>query len=721
MVRIRVCILFLFIMGIFITFADARSLPVVSSLDARTPLSGDWKVTLSDDKKYASRDYDDSDWFSVTMPGSITRYILSGKFRGVTLESLGKIEGICWLRKTVVFSKDLPRESVGLILGQIANADETYFNGVRIGGMGNFPPHEFSMWNHPRHYVIPKSLIRYGEKNVISIKVSFFVYCEMIGTLAIANYEDWSFDRSLQNFIRITMNYVIIFMGIPLMLMFALFFVRKRDQEYLFYVLQLVAGLFIVLDTCDYFFWHIFGSTLLRLKLLGFSWVALNVTHPIFLHRIYQLKRKKIEIGLWIYLAFIAVLLSTVTGKPADQLQAIILIALTTPIGLYNLSCHVSAFIKKHPDAPLFGMFGCIVILGAIHDAFVYFPKFGGFTLNIFGYTPENLIFGYSAAALYVGTSLLLIQRQINTMNNLDEMNVNLERKVEERTEQLTRANEEIQQAMDEVETINENLTNANHSLKIAEYMHERDLAMAVNMQSSFLPCETPSSARYDIAYVFKPMAGISGDFYDFYLNSGELAGVGIFDVSGHGISSGLITLIAKSIIYETFMSMRDEKLNIVFEQINKKLIKEIGHIDNYLTGILIRMNGDTLEYVNSGHPDMMFRMGRSGRVGKVLDRDGNSIAGPFMGTKELEQPYKSLTLKISSGDCLLLYTDCLNETCNASKKSYDESRIMESLKNALDGGAGRVLDCVMDDFYRFAGRKDNFKDDLTTIVIRRL
>lgn len=717
---IRVYSSIFFFLVLVLSGLDARAVPVVSSLGGRTSLAGEWKVTISDNKKYSSRDYDDSGWGSISMPASISQYLLSGKFPGVTLDSLGKIEGVCWLRKTVVFDRDLPRESAGLILGQIANADETYFNGVKIGGMGDFPPREFSMWNHPRHYVIPKSLIKYGEKNVISVRISFFVYCEMIGTLAITNYSDWAFDRSLQNFIRITMNYVIIFMGLPLVLMFLLFFIRKRNQEYLFYVLQLLSGLFIVLDACDYFFWHFFGSTLLRLKWLGFSWVALNVMHPIFLHRIYQLHRKKTEIGLWIYMVFIVVLLSTVTGKPADRVQAILLIALTTPIGLYNLSCHVSALVKKHPDAPLFGLFGTIVILGAIHDGFVYFPKFGGFTLNIFGYTPENMIFGYTAAALYIGTSLLLIQRLINTMNNLDELNVNLENKVKERTKQLTRANNDLHQAMEEVGRINENLTDANHSLKIAEYMHERDLAMAVNVQSSFLPGETPSSDRYDIAYVFRPMAGVSGDFYDFYMDGGELAGAGIFDVSGHGISSGLITLIAKSIIYETFMNMRDERLNIVFEQINKKLIKEIGHIDNYLTGILVRLNGDSLEYVNSGHPDMVYRSGRSGRVGKVLGRDGTSIAGPFMGTREMEEPYKSLTVKINSGDCFMLYTDCLNETCDPLKRNYDESRIMESFKNAQDGSARRVLDCIMDDFYLFAGRKEEFKDDLTVMVVKR-
>ncbi|MBN2159551.1 MAG: SpoIIE family protein phosphatase [Spirochaetes bacterium] len=677
-------------------------------------------MKFGDNKRYASPEYDASDWHTVLMPGSLTRYILDGKIGGTTLEGLGKIYGVCWLRKSVFIGENVGKESLGLILGRIGNADETFFNGVKIGGMGEFPPHEFSMWNHPRHYLIPKSLIRYGEENVISVRISYYVYCEMVGTLAITNFEDWRFDSSLQNFIRVTMNYVIIFMGVPLVLMFMLFFIRKRDQEYLFYSLQLVCGLFIVLDTCDYFFWDTFGNTLWRLKVLGLSWVALNVTHPIFLHRIYGLRRKRIEIGLWAFLVFNIILMATVTGKTSDRFQAITLIALTTPIGLYNLSCHVSALVKRSPDAKLFAIFGCTVILGAIHDGFVYFPKFGGFTVNLFGYTPENFIFGYSAAALYIGTALLLIQRLIKMMNNLDEMNSNLENKVQERTGQLTMANEELRQAMEEVETINEELVKVNRDLKTAEYRHERDVAMAVNMQSAFLPGGVPFSEKYDIAFVYKPMEGISGDFYDFYESGGDIEGVGIFDVSGHGIASGLITLMSKSIVYGNFIHMKGEKLNRVFDSINRKLIKEFGHIDNYLTGILIRFDNDRMEYVNSGHPDLMYRSSRTGKVGRVLDRDGNSISGPFMGTRDMERPYTSLTIKINRGDCFLLYTDCLLETGDAEGNIYDESKIIESLKNAPAAGAQEILDYILGDFYAFAGKRDNFKDDLTAILIRR-
>lgn len=87
---------------------------------------------------------------------------------------------------------------------------------------------------------------------------------------------------------------------------------------------------------------------------------------------------------------------------------------------------------------------------------------------------------------------------------------------------------------------------------------------------------------------------------------------------------------------------------------------------------------------------------------------------------KEMEYPYKSLTVKINPGDCLLLYTDCFQETENIEGRSYEDVGIMESLKNAPDGSAQIILDYILNDYYNFAGRKKDFKDDLTAILIKR-
>ena len=54
-----------------------------------------------------------------------------------------------------------------LSLGSVDDFDETYFNGVRVGGIGKEHP---TYWSAPRDYTIPASLIKPG-KNVIAVRV----------------------------------------------------------------------------------------------------------------------------------------------------------------------------------------------------------------------------------------------------------------------------------------------------------------------------------------------------------------------------------------------------------------------------------------------------------------------------------------------------------------------------------------------------------------------
>ena len=58
-------------------------------------------------------------------------------------------------------------QDLKLSLGQLDDHDETYFNGVRVGGKGAETPDAYGV---QREYTIPANLIKPG-KNVIAIRV----------------------------------------------------------------------------------------------------------------------------------------------------------------------------------------------------------------------------------------------------------------------------------------------------------------------------------------------------------------------------------------------------------------------------------------------------------------------------------------------------------------------------------------------------------------------
>jgi AraC-like DNA-binding protein len=413
-----IVVVFLLFFAAVCAYAGEPDVPLqIKSLDVQTALDGPWKIQPGDDQKYAAAEYNDTLWDTVRVPGSFMSFVH---------KKTGRVKGILWLRKTVYFNPNLPHKDIGLIMGRIANADEVYFNGEKIGGMGEFSPKEHSMWNHPRHYLVPKALIRYGQANVIAVRLSYFIYGEILGTIALTNLEDWKSDRNISNFFFITLCYIVIAMGFALFIIFFFFYIRRREsQEYLFYVLQLMCGLAIILDLCTY--WNIYGTILYRFKVIGIAWAAVNTMHPIFLHRIYDLKRRKIEIVLWMHLAIILFMAVIFTNEQWLRVHGLLMIATTTQIGWYNLSCHISALYKRRPYAKLFSIFGIIVVIGAIHDGFVYFIKFAFLDANILGPFFQYMIFYITTFAIYLGTSLVLVTRFARMIDEVEDLNTSLE------------------------------------------------------------------------------------------------------------------------------------------------------------------------------------------------------------------------------------------------------------------------------------------------------
>lgn len=290
---------------------------------------------------------------------------------------------------------------------------------------------------------------------------------------------------------------------------------------------------------------------------------------------------------------------------------------------------------------------------------------------------------------------------------------------LEHKNIQIEKKSSELKSTMEELESMNRNLTLLNNALKNAEQVAALDMQMAINVQSSILPKILPKLKDWEIAVFYKPMSGVSGDFYDFYTFDGSLAGVGVFDVSGHGISSGLVTMIAKTVITRFFKENISEKLPDVLSMINSELYKEIGNSQYYLTGILLRFNDDTVEYVNAAHRDLFIKSKE--KAFPVRDKNGGPISGFILGLINSRHEYDCLEFPIERGEYFILYTDGLTESMDSSNKQYGENRLLEALNAAPCSSADEVLSFILDDFYSFVKGKDHLQDDLTVIVLKRL
>jgi serine phosphatase RsbU (regulator of sigma subunit) len=275
-----------------------------------------------------------------------------------------------------------------------------------------------------------------------------------------------------------------------------------------------------------------------------------------------------------------------------------------------------------------------------------------------------------------------------------------------------------MQSSNTRLESANRELIRANEALEAGHRIAQIETKLAVTIQSGLFPEEPPRTDLWDVAFAFQPRFDLSGDFYDFYFRGDELRGMALFDVAGHGVSSALITMLAKPVFFRYFKDLDAEPLHRVIEAANLRLMEEIKNTYSFITGIMLRFDGDFVEYVNAGHPDLLHH--RSGRETRILGQNIPNHKGRPLGIDGPTSTCKTMRFPVSAGDTLLLYTDCITESTNADLEAYGRERLVRSLDGAPEGSAGEVLEHVLGSFNKYlAGGIP--EDDLTVIIAKRL
>ncbi|MCP4137832.1 MAG: SpoIIE family protein phosphatase [bacterium] len=690
---------------------------IAAPLAAAVPVPGDffvpldlgrvenqWKFKAGDDLLYKELLYDDKDWEQVKN--------LPHNWRNPA-EKPYSPKGFAWYRIELDFPEKTPLRPLLFLLGPIDDADEVYFNGILIGRSGLInklgqKPFQ-SSYDKKRLYPIRPGLVQMGKRNVLAIRVqaSFKKYAGFdasTSTVLLGYEKNLIFDFTRSNLFLFMMSIIIITVGAYFLL---LFFRRPRTWENFFFgIANCCLGMYtLFLNPMKYYIFNnfIFLKRMEYFVLFLFVFMVMDFIYFYFPRN--KTRSGKIR-AYMVYALNLFPLISCSMPIISDNIQlwywwhtAIVQPVWILPLGIC-VWIIIENLFKKGRDAwyILFSM--ALAIFAIINDILV--------DRGIF---PWRRVGHYSILVFDLTLAVILANRFVRLHKEVEDLNVNLENKVKTRTDSLNGANREL-------ETMNTSLVTVNKKMERAQTIARLDLAMAANVQASYLPQAPLESEAWDIGYLFIPMSGVSGDFYDFYTYNNELAGVGIFDVSGHGVASGLITMLAKQILFRTFRNNYRKELNEILSHAGRLLRHEIGNIDNYLTGVILRFRDEGVEYVNAGHHDIYLKS--KGSVKAVTKEDGSTITGLFLGLPDIEVTYEKLTFPVVENDYILLYTDCLVEAKHGTEE-YGPERILESFRNASPGSAQEVLNHIMKDFYCFLGDQVALPDDLTIMVLRRL
>ena len=282
----------------------------------------------------------------------------------------------------------------------------------------------------------------------------------------------------------------------------------------------------------------------------------------------------------------------------------------------------------------------------------------------------------------------LLIFNFVQLSFKIEYMNKNLEHIVEERTEALEK---EKERAVKEIE-------------------------LASFVQQSFFKLDTTNIKDWDFTYYSKPMAGVSGDLYLAFKTNNTLEGIGIFDISGHGIASGLVTMLVKNIIEQEFYKGFDQPLEEVMKIINDRIIAEKGNIENYLTGMLIRIKDDKLELVNAGHPKALLYKAEADSI-DFIEKEGINQYGAI-GIDGFPVNFQTLNFEMDIGDELILYTDGITEAESPEKKYFGTEGIIRVFNENKFKNIEHQVQEIHEALEAFT-ESQTFDDDITYVIIR--
>jgi serine phosphatase RsbU (regulator of sigma subunit) len=262
----------------------------------------------------------------------------------------------------------------------------------------------------------------------------------------------------------------------------------------------------------------------------------------------------------------------------------------------------------------------------------------------------------------------------------------------------------------------NQEITVLNDRLKAENMRMSAELDVTRKIQQMLLPKdrELKEVVGLDIAGFMEAADEVGGDYYDVLQHEGRVK-IGIGDVTGHGLESGVLmimvqtavrTLLAynepdpvrfltaiNSVIYDNMQRMKcDKNASLALLDYHEGMLKLSGQHEEM---IVVRCNGSVERFDTI---DLGFPIG--------LDEDIAKFVAQTL-------------VQLHSGDVVVLYTDGITEAKNMEKVLYGLYRLIEVIQINWQRTATEIRQAVIDDVRSHIGEQKVF-DDITLLVLKQ-
>jgi len=250
----------------------------------------------------------------------------------------------------------------------------------------------------------------------------------------------------------------------------------------------------------------------------------------------------------------------------------------------------------------------------------------------------------------------------------------------------------------------------------------DRDLLEAKKLQQSLIPETHLKFPNVQISMILQSSGHIGGDMIGVYHTGPDRIGLYGFDVSGHGISSALMTarlagcLGSGNPAYSIAMSRQEDgsyapkPVDEIAVALNTRMVEEMD-TDLYMTILLADADLTTgkVQMVQAGHPPPLVL--RAGDAPEYIGTGGLPI-GLIPGAQ-----FQAVETTLGPGDRLLIHSDGFIEAEGKDGQFLGEDRFSQTLAFHADTTGPELLSNLVLEAHNFTGRSET-SDDLSAILL---
>ncbi len=236
------------------------------------------------------------------------------------------------------------------------------------------------------------------------------------------------------------------------------------------------------------------------------------------------------------------------------------------------------------------------------------------------------------------------------------------------------------------------------------------EMELAKKIQTILLPKE-PFLEGFEITAFMEPALNVGGDYYDI-INTEGRDWICIGDVSGHGVSAGLIMMMVQSAIQTVVASGRELSPSQLLAIINRSLTDNIKRIsDMYMTITVIASHRDGTFSFSGLHQDILVFRAKTGSIEAIKTR------GLWLGLiPDIKDELHDDFFELDRGDVCLLYTDGITEAIDSENRLFSDERLADAFKRLGNEPTEEIRNGILRELTGFI-----CKDDVTMVIMRRL